>query len=129
MKDPSPQATGLEARFEAEMAAAIPGWQPESNLPKLEHRAADSRFVLKIDGEEAYVGYEREETVLRITSTFVPPALRGRKIAGGMVAVVLEHAEEHGLTVDPVCSYVARFLDNHPEYACLRAKDSGQATK
>jgi predicted GNAT family acetyltransferase len=51
----------------------------------------------------------------------VPAAIGGRGIAGRLVRAALEHARAAGLKVVPRCSYVADYLDKHPEYADLRA--------
>jgi uncharacterized protein len=53
--------------------------------------------------------------------TGVPLPLRGHGIAARLVAAALAHARSEGLRVDPRCSYVARYMQRHPETQDLLA--------
>jgi len=117
--DEDHQATGIDARFESELTEQIPGWTARSTLPRVEHRALEKRFVVTLEGHEAYVQYELDDQVIRLVSTFVPPELRQRRLAEHLVSAALEHAERRQLKVAPVCSYVVRFLSRHPEFGCV----------
>jgi predicted GNAT family acetyltransferase len=81
--------------------------------PPVEHQPG--RFVLRIDGDEAELVYERRGDVLDIRHTYTPPALRGRDIAARLTEAAIAFAREHGLRVVPTCSYTARWLERHPE--------------
>lgn len=84
------------------------------------HDEAGRRFVAVIDGHEAYVAYRpADDKTLDFQRTYVPGELRGRGVAGKLVARALDLAREQGLTVVPTCSYVRGFLERHPEYADL----------
>ena len=87
----------------------------------IRHDANTRRFVTEVDGQTAYVEYERQGDTLAITHTIVPSAIGGRGIAGNLVRDALEHARQNGLKVKPRCSYAASYIDKHPEYADLRA--------
>jgi predicted GNAT family acetyltransferase len=81
---------------------------------------AGRRFVAVIDGHEAYVKYRpADDKTLNFHHTYVPDELRGRGIAGKLVARALDLAREQGLAVIPTCSYVQGFLERHPEYQDL----------
>jgi predicted GNAT family acetyltransferase len=41
--------------------------------------------------------------------------------AGRLARVALEQIRAEGFSVDPQCSYLADFIDKHPEYADLVA--------
>jgi hypothetical protein len=56
-----------------------------------------------------------------IKSTFVPIDARGGGIALALVKQAVKDAKERGLKVDPVCPYVGRLFDRHPEWRDLRA--------
>ena len=86
----------------------------------VQHHSGSGRFEMEIDGATAYLEYLDQGRSLVLTHTFVPPALRGRGLAGRMTRAALDFAREKGKTVDPRCSYAAAFLDQHPEYADLR---------
>ena len=88
------------------------------------HEPERHRFVAKIAGGEALLEYnERPGSVLVYRHTYTPPRLRGRGIAGSVVRFALDHARAHGKTIVPSCSYVARFIDENPQYADLVARD------
>jgi len=81
--------------------------------PAIEHRPG--RFVLRVDGDEAELVYERRGDVVDITHTYTPPALRGREIAARLTEAAFAFAREHGLRVVPTCSYTALWVERHPE--------------
>jgi len=88
------------------------------------HEPERHRFVANIAGDEALLEYsERPGAVLVYRHTYTPPHLRGRGIAAGVVRFALDHARAHGMTIVPRCSYVAKFIDENPEYAELVARD------
>lgn len=111
-----PRDTGLDARFDAELQAEVPGWKPASAFPTVRHDAAACRFELELDSRTAVVEYELRPGEMVITHTFVPPELRGRGLAGHVVRAALTHAREAGWKVVPQCSYVVDFLQRHPEF-------------
>ncbi|MFP4153215.1 MAG: GNAT family N-acetyltransferase [Alkalispirochaeta sp.] len=83
----------------------------------VEHRLEEMRFVLDIGGREAELLYfVPEEGVLDLEHTFVPPDLRGSGAGGKVVRAALEYAREEGYRVRPSCSFVAAFIQRHPEY-------------
>lgn len=89
---------------------------------EIRHDVEGQRFVAEIDGAEAIVQYRRpDEETIDLYRTYTPEALRGRGIAGQIVRAALDHAREAGLRVVPTCSYVAGFVERHPEYQDLVA--------
>ena len=81
--------------------------------PAIEHQPG--RFVLRVDGQEAELVYERRGEVLDIQHTFTPPPLRGREIAARLTEAAFAFARKHGLHVVPTCSYTALWVERHPE--------------
>ena len=63
--------------------------------------------------------YRRDGEAMLFTHTGVPPALRGRGIAGKLTAAALDYARDHDLKIVPLCSYVAAYVERHPEYQSL----------
>jgi predicted GNAT family acetyltransferase len=53
--------------------------------------------------------------------TLVPPELGGRGIAGRLVDALIADARAEGFKVKPVCSYVVKAFEKHPEWADLKA--------
>jgi predicted GNAT family acetyltransferase len=83
---------------------------------KPHHDEIAHRFTLAFPEGEARLDYERV-AIQRVifTHTFVPPSLRGRGAAEALVRSGLEWARTEGLSIESSCSYVARFLERHPE--------------
>lgn len=51
--------------------------------------------------------------------TLVPTEIGGRGVAGKLVEALVADAREHGFKVRPVCSYVVKAFDKHPEWGGL----------
>ena len=90
-------------------------------MTTIAHDPASQRFTTDVDGQTAYLEYERAGDVMVITHTIVPPAIGGRGIAGNLVRSAIEYAKANGLKVDPQCSYADAWIQRHPEYEALRA--------
>jgi predicted GNAT family acetyltransferase len=76
---------------------------------------ASRRFELAIDGEVAFLQYERKPDRLVFVHTEVPPAFRGRGIGERLVKGALDAARREGLRVVPLCPFVKAYLRKHPE--------------
>jgi uncharacterized protein len=82
-----------------------------------------SRFELEENGETAYLEFEVDQAGwITLYHTEVPPALRGRGIAGILAKTALEYARDNHLKVDVVCPLVANFLSKNPEFQPLVGK-------
>ncbi|MEY4005350.1 MAG: hypothetical protein RLZZ221_1446 [Verrucomicrobiota bacterium] len=79
------------------------------------HQPGSCRFEIRIGDALAVAEYVRGVDELVLTRTFVPPALRGRGLAETLVRAALDFARAERLRVIPACSYVAAFVDRHPE--------------
>jgi uncharacterized protein len=88
---------------------------------KIEHLPAQGRFQTVVEGHTCVADYRLEGGVMAITHTGVHPSLEGRGIAGALVHALLDHASDHSLKVQPLCSYASAYLRRHPEHAALLA--------
>jgi uncharacterized protein len=86
---------------------------------KVEHNAEARRFEIHYGGEMSRLEYRMRDSVIVYTHTVVPPALEGHGIAGRLAREALEYARNRGLSVVPLCPYVADYLEKHPEYGDL----------
>ena len=82
---------------------------------------ARSRFELEVDGHIAFANYRRDDGVVAITHTEVPPALRERGIGSRLVLGAMELARSQGLKVRPLCSFARYVIAQHPELRDLVA--------
>lgn len=85
------------------------------------HNPAASRFEASVDGLLSVADYALQGGVMVLHHTFVPTALRGRGVAAALVHEALAHARSQGLKVEPSCSYVASYMQRHPETQDLHA--------
>ena len=80
---------------------------------------AAGRFELTDQGETAIAAYVREGDAIVFTHTQVPPALEGQGVGSRLIAGALAQVREAGLKVVPACSFVAAYVQRHPEAADL----------
>ena len=92
---------------------------------EIRHDAGDRRFSTIVEGQKAFIEYERVDDVLVLTHTWVPKAIGGRGIAGQLVRAALDFAREQGLKVRPECSYADAWMRRHPDYDALRVGETG----
>jgi predicted GNAT family acetyltransferase len=90
---------------------------------QIEHSEIQKQFFALIEGEKALLDYDftHDEHVLEYKHTYVPPKLRGQKIAEKIVKFALDYARDHNYKIIPTCPYVQRFLERFPEYKLLVA--------
>ena len=91
------------------------------NLPELtvKHKTFARRFEVEKDGYHAVLEYQLEGGQIIFTHTDVPEALGGQGIGSLLARAGLDHARAQSLSVLPVCSYVAGYIQKHPEYQDL----------
>jgi predicted GNAT family acetyltransferase len=80
---------------------------------------AEHRFEMDAGGEIAVAYYTLAPGVITFNHTEVPASLQGRGIASRLVRGALEAARAAHLKVVPRCSFVSRYLGNHPEFGDL----------
>jgi predicted GNAT family acetyltransferase len=84
-----------------------------------------SRYEMVVDGITAFVEYWREGDMIALTHTEVPQALSGRGIGTALARGTLDLIRAAGLTMRPLCPFIAAFIERHPDYADLVAADRG----
>ncbi len=88
------------------------------------NNAEAQRYELEAEGAPAILEYQERSGALLRTHTEVPPALKGRGIASRLVAGTLADIRAQGLKIVPLCSFVAAYLDRHPDDQDLLAVDA-----
>ena len=82
------------------------------------------RFEIRVD--ERVVGlasYHVDDGVMTLPHTEIDPSMGGRGLGTTLVATVLDAARERGLHVLPYCSFVRRYIQQHPELVDLVAEN------
>jgi predicted GNAT family acetyltransferase len=84
------------------------------------------RFEAQVGEHTAMMYRYYNEDSLVITHTLVPDELSGQGLAAHMTRTVLDGARARGLSVVPICPYVAAYIKRHPEYQDLVQKGPEQ---
>jgi hypothetical protein len=93
----------------------------DSSQINVRHNEQEQRFEVEIEGQLSVADYELQGDRMIFTHTYTPPAQRGRGIAEKLVRTALEHARDQKRKIVPACSYVAVFVERHPEFKPLVA--------
>lgn len=92
----------------------------------LQHDEDGDRFVLRSAGETVgVIDYRRDGDVFDLHHTEVLPQGQGKGLGKVLVREVLDHVRSHGHQIVPTCPFVARFVDEHDDYADLVADEAG----
>lgn len=81
-----------------------------------------SRFEAAIGSDVAVLEYELRGDTIDLKHTIVPPHHEGAGIGKGLAGYALNYARLNALRVVPTCSFVAAYIESHPDYADLVAK-------
>lgn len=77
---------------------------------------AAGRYEAHVDGVLAgFADRSRGDGTMVLPHTVVEPRFQGQGIAADLVRRALDDARADGLSVAPVCSYVADYLRRHPD--------------
>ncbi|WP_432506776.1 GNAT family N-acetyltransferase [Kineococcus arenarius] len=94
-----------------------PDVAPEQQLVVTDN-AELSRFEGRVGGELAAVAvYSPAPRFLVFSHTEVLPGFESRGIASAVVRHALEEVRERGLTAVPLCPFVSRWIQRHPEFS------------
>ncbi len=82
---------------------------------------SSQRYELEVEGVLAFIDYLRDGGKVVMTHAEVPPALRGGGVGSALVKGALALVRERGDKVVPLCPFVARYMQRHPETRDLLA--------
>lgn len=93
--------------------------------PAVTNNTDASRYEITSDGQVAgFAEYRsRPGDIVVFPHTVVHDAFAGKGLAGQLVKAALDDVRAQGKKVRPLCPYVARYIEKHPEYADLLADD------
>lgn len=84
--------------------------------------AEAKQYEYHIDGVLAKIEYIKAKDKIYLTHTEVPKELEGKGVASVLVKKVLEDVESKGLTLIPMCPFVAAYIKRHTEWKKLVLK-------
>ena len=89
---------------------------------KVIHNPDENRYEIHVDGILAGFTQAFEKgDVVTFPHTEVLEQFEGQGLASELVAGALDDIRVRGKLIVPTCPYVARFVDNHPDYKDLLA--------
>lgn len=83
---------------------------------QIQHNPDKLCFSTEVDGYNAVLEYcVVDAQTLDFNHTFVPDELRGKGVAAALAKAALAYAKEQHCKVIPSCSYIAVYLQRHPQ--------------
>jgi predicted GNAT family acetyltransferase/glutaredoxin len=100
---------------------------PPDGDPEVVDVPEESRYELRIGGETVGIAAYRMRGEDRIVflHTEVDDALEGRGLGSKLAAAALDDARERGLEIVPLCPFISRYIQQHPEYQAAVAAGYG----
>jgi len=82
-----------------------------------------SQYEFQIGKHVAKIEYTiNDQKEILLTHTEVPAALEGKGVGTQLVEAVLTDIEHNGLQLVPLCPFVIRYIEKHPEWRRLVVK-------
>ena len=82
-------------------------------------RDTGRRYEMDEQGLTSWADYRRDGQRLIVDHVETPPALRGSGSAGRLMTALAADARAKSLTIVPLCSYAAAWLDRSEEFRDL----------
>ena len=90
--------------------------------PAIHHDENRMRYSIFVEGQEAYLTYERPRTGHRhVTHTIVPGSIGGRGLGSILVQHFMQDTMRAGETVSSSCWFASDLIEKTPEWARLQA--------
>ena len=80
------------------------------------HNKENMRFEIHGKDAVAFLEYRLQPGSISFMHTEVPPKFSGRGAATALAEYAFKYAKENHLPVKVYCSFVAKFVEKHPEY-------------
>jgi predicted GNAT family acetyltransferase len=87
-----------------------------------EVRRREQDYAITVDGRHAGRAlFQLRDDAVVLTHTEVDPAFEGQGVGSALAKGALDDIRAQGKRVVPLCPFIARYIQNHPEYADLVA--------
>ncbi len=85
--------------------------------PRIVHEPERRRFEIFVDDTRVGLAAYRDEPGRRVfTHTEIDPAFEGRGLGSLLAVFALDETRTERLHVVPLCSFIAAYIERHPEY-------------
>lgn len=83
---------------------------------EIKHDADNSEFNVLIEGQKAFIQYEKHNgTVMDVLMTNVPFQLRGKGVGTALIKSVMDYAKEFNFSIIPTCPFVEEYMKKEKE--------------
>lgn len=88
--------------------------------PHIVHEPERRRFEIFVGDTRVGLAAYRDEPGRRVfTHTEIDPAFEGQGLGSRLAAFALDETRDERLHVVPLCSFIAAYIERHPEYGEL----------
>jgi predicted GNAT family acetyltransferase len=74
------------------------------------------RFQIQLGGQFAIIPYNIKNGMIGLFHTEVPESFRGKGLATRLALYALNYARDRHLKILPYCSFIAKYIKEHPEW-------------
>ncbi len=75
------------------------------------------RYEIRVDDRLAgFTNYSRHGDLVELVHTEIDPDFEGHGLGGQLAQGALDDLRARGLRVTPTCPFVARYIQQHPDY-------------
>jgi predicted GNAT family acetyltransferase len=93
---------------------------PDPSAAQVADDPSATRYVIRhSEAPVGFVTYRLAPGVITFLHAEVDPSREGEGFGSRLVRGALDDARARGLSVRPVCPFVAEYIERHPEYADL----------
>ncbi len=91
-------------------------------MPKFRKNTASQRYEILEGGQViGHIDYEEaSDGVLDLVHSEIDPSQQGKGLGGLLVSYALSDMRANGARAIPTCTFIAKYMDEHPEVADLR---------
>lgn len=93
-------------------------------MPEFRKRPDTQRYEILESGEViGHITYEKKaEGIFDLTHTEIDPGKSGNGLGGLLVGFALDDIRTQGARAIPTCTFIEKYMDEHPAVADLRAR-------
>ena len=93
------------------------------DTPEITDNAEQHRFEARLAGElAAEAQYRLQGDTVTFTHTQVQPQYEGQGLGSRLAQYALDNVRERKLKVVAQCEFIAAYIERHPDYAVLLAR-------
>jgi len=96
--------------------------EPDSSVRVVDNPDKERYEAYVGDELAGFVTYRARPGAVVLVHTEVDDAFEGRGVGGRLAAGALDDLRARGVKVEPLCPFIARYIQRHPEFSDLVAR-------